>query len=114
MTVTTIAPVIDERTAEAVLNKLGYVLQDLGLEYGDVVIADNDISHQLYYSSEYSSINLIGYVHIENGIYYTDNNNNHRSPEQAALDLIPQSLIDWALDKIKIDRLNGVLMPDYI
>lgn len=97
----------DHKMAASILDRLGYTLQDLSLEYGDVVVADGDISHQLYYGSEYSTANIIGYVWIECGIYYT-RINNYRTPEEAAIELIPSVLVNQAKAEIEADRSMAV------
>lgn len=89
---------IDSQLATLILDRLGFSLQDLSLEFGDVVIPSGDVSHQLYYSSEYSNANLVGYVNVENGIYWSNYVNNHSTAQQAALDLIcPLAVQDMAL-----------------
>lgn len=107
MTTTSIAPKIDHQMAQSILDKLGYTLQDLSLEYGDVVIGDNDISHQLYYGSHYSNVNIVGYVRIDNGIYYT-HHNNHKTAEQAALELIPSNLVESARREIEAHMSSAI------
>lgn len=39
---------LDFQMAQSILDRLGMSLQDLSLEFGNVVIPDGDISHQLY------------------------------------------------------------------
>jgi hypothetical protein len=99
---------IDDKMAQSILDRLGYTLQDLSLEYGDVVIFDNDISHQLYYGSEFNSANLMGYVWVENGIYYTGTGINHKSPELAALDLIERNKVIDAAYAIELERVTAL------
>jgi hypothetical protein len=98
---------IDDKMAQSILDRLGYTLQDLALEYGDVVIFDNDISHQLYYGSEYNAANLMGYVWLENGIYYTGAGINHKSPELAALDLLERHLVVDTAYAIELERATA-------
>lgn len=101
---------IDFQMASSILDRLGFCLQDLSLEYGDVVIPDGDISHQLYYSSEYNASTLMGYIWRENDVYYTSNafGDNHRSAEQAALDLLePYKVVD-CLYMIQLERIMAV------
>lgn len=95
---------IDHQMAQSILDNLGYTLQDLSLEYGDVVIPEGDISHQLYYGSTYNSANLIGYVNVENGIYWANPENNHKTAEQAALDLIAVSEVEQEKTEIQSNR----------
>lgn len=101
----TVSVSIDTKMAESILDHLGYTLQDLSLDYGDVVIADNDISHQLYYGSNYSTVNLVGYVWIENDIYYTGSGINHKTAELAALDLIERHLVVDTAYAIELERM---------
>lgn len=108
MTYTAVATAKDDhKMAASILDRLGYTLQDLSLEYGDVVIADGDISHQLYYGSDYSNANIIGYIWVEGGIYYT-RINNYRTPEEAALELIPSILINRVKTEIEAERSVAV------
>lgn len=101
---------IDARMAESILDELGYTLEDVSLSLGDVVIEDGDISHQLYYGTDYSTAQILGYVRVENGIYFT-HLNNYRSPEEAALELIPQFVIKGAIERIESRKSE---MPDYM
>ena len=103
--------VIDDKMAQSILDHLGYTLQDLSLEYGDVVIPNEDISHQLFYSSPYNSAELVGYVWIDNGVYYTSCGVlNHKSPELAALELLPRHLVIDTAYAIEFSRATA---PDY-
>ena len=89
---------IDHITACNVLENLGYSLDciDIG--------ANCDISHQLYYSSIYSSFNLLGYIYRENGIYYSGNGDtNCVSPEQAAILLLPNKLVQSTILELKVE-----------
>lgn len=99
---------IDHQMAESILDRLGYSLQDLSIEYGDVVLDDGDISHQLYYSTVYSDVNLQGYIRVENGIYYSNHQNNYLTAQQAALDLIPAHLVRSTLQDIEMERSVAV------
>lgn len=99
---------IDHQLAESILDRLGYSLQDLSIEYGDVVLDDGDISHQLYYSTVYSDVNLQGYIRVENGIYYSNHQNNYLTAQQAALDLIPSHLVRSTLQDIEMERSVAV------
>jgi hypothetical protein len=123
MTVTTANPIliparaasvstdqIDHLMAQSILDRLGMSLQDLSLDYGDVVIPDNDISHQLYFSSNYNASTLLGYVWCENDIYYTSNviGGNHRHPELAALDLLDRATVIDCLYAISLERAMAV------
>lgn len=99
---------VDDKMAQSILDRLGYTLQDLSLEYGDVVIPDGDISHQLYYGSEYSSTNLMGYIWVENDIYYVKTGTmNHLSPELAALELLPRHIVIDTAYQIQDERMNS-------
>lgn len=101
---------IDHLMASSILDRLGMSLQDLSLEYGDVIIPDSDISHQLYYSSNYNASTLMGYIWCEQGIYYTSNviGGNHHSPEQAALDLLDRATVIDCLYAIELERAMAV------
>lgn len=101
---------IDHQLAASIIDHLGFSLQDLSLDYGDVVIPSGDISHQLFYGSTYSDINLLGYIWVENGVYYVANGGNHRSADQAALDLLPVDLVQDAATRILLERST---IPDY-
>jgi len=101
---------IDWQLAENILDRLGYSLRDLSIEYGGVVIPSGDISHELYYPSIYNSHNLLGYVWIENDIYSAKHGHNHRTPEMAALDLLDEGLVQSIADSILLERQ---LVPDY-
>ena len=98
--------------SELILNHLNYTLQDLSLEYGDVAIENDEISHQLYYASSYSSCNLIGYVYHDNGLYHTAIGcDNYDNASQAALDLISKQSVSVALAAIAQHQLTT---GDYI
>lgn len=101
---------IDHLIAQSILDRLGMSLQDLSLEYGDVVIPDGDISHQLYYGSNYNASTLLGYVWCENDIYYTSNviGGNHSHPELAALDLLDRATVIDCLYAIELERAMSV------
>ncbi len=101
---------IDFLLAQSVLDRLGYTLEDLSLTYGDVVIPSGDISHQLWYDSIENACTIIGYVWIENDIYYTSLGNNHRDPDIAALDLLDPGLVQATAAKILLERQA---LPDY-
>lgn len=103
-----ITATVGHQLARSILDRLGYTLQDLGLDYGDVVIPSGDISHQLYYGSQHSSCNLMGYVWIENDIYYTDLGGNRSSAEEAALDLLDAKIVENCRLKIEMERLLAV------
>lgn len=96
---------IDSKIAAIILDELGFTLQDLSLEYGDVCIADGDISHQLYYESIYSSANVYRYIYKDGDIYYTDGFNNFSSPELAALDCVTESDRIYALNRFYAKQL---------
>ena len=101
MTNSTLAAPIDALAAQSILDKLGYSLQDLSEEFGDICVGDDDISHQLYRASIQSTCNLMGYVWMENGLYYVvrsaNDLGNYRTPQQAALQLIDPKLIEECL-----------------
>ena len=101
---------IDHKIAQIILDELGFTLQDLSIMYGDVCIADNDISHQLYYESIFSTANIYRYIYKDGDLYYTDGLNNFTSPELAALDCITESDRLYALNKYYSKQLN----VDYI
>lgn len=101
---------IDHKLAASILDRLGYSLQDLSLEYGDVVIPSGDVSHQLWYDSIENACTIMGYVWCENGIYYVSGNANYETPEEAALELLDRHLVEVTAAKIRLDRLLG---PDY-
>jgi hypothetical protein len=101
---------IDHKLAESILDRLGYTLEDLSLKYGDVVISSGDISHHLYYGSVWSTANLMGYVNIENGIYYANPDSNHHTAELAALELLDERLVQSTAIKIVEERQSS---PDY-
>jgi hypothetical protein len=98
---------IDFQMAESILDRLGYVLDDLSLKYGDVCICNGDISHQLYYSSTANSANIVGYVRVENGIYYVKWDN-YKTAEQAALELIDRELVEKTRLAIESDRNSSI------
>jgi hypothetical protein len=106
------ADTIDHLMARSILDRLGFSLQDLSLEYGDVVIPSGDISHQLYYGSNYNATTLYGYVWCDNGIYYASNviGGNHRHPELAALDLLDRATV---LDCFYTISLERAMANDY-
>jgi hypothetical protein len=97
---------IDFKMAESILDRLGYRLQDLSLEYGDVIIPQEDITHELYYPSIHNTHNIAGYIYCENGIYYASGShwNNHKTPECAALDLLDSAIVNDAKYAIELER----------
>jgi hypothetical protein len=102
---------IDDKMAQSILDRLGYTLQDLSLEYGDVVIPNEDICGQVFYSSPYNSAELVGYIWIDNGLYYTSCGVlNHKTMELAALELLPRHLV---IDTAYAIELERVIAPDY-
>jgi hypothetical protein len=108
------APIdVDCEMAESILDKLGYRLRDLSLEYGDIIIPQNDITHELYYPSINNSHTIAGYIYCENGIYYASGShwNNHKTPEQAALDLLDRAVVNDCKYKIELERSS---LPDYM
>jgi hypothetical protein len=96
--------IADWQLADSILNRLGYSLQDLSIEFGDVVIPSGDISHQLWYDSIDNACTIMGYVWIENGIYYAKHGHNHKFPEIAALDLLDEGLVQTTAVRILLDR----------
>lgn len=104
---------IDFKMAESILDRLGYTLRDLSLEYGDVILEDGDISHELYYPAINNSHTIAGYIYNENKIYYASGShwNNHRNPYQAALDLLDRTVINDTLYEIELERTDA---PDYM
>jgi hypothetical protein len=95
----------DHLLAQSILDRLGYNLQDLSLEYGDVVIPDGDISHQLWYDSIDNSCNIMGYVWIENDLYYVSGGvGNHTTPECAALELLDPKVVAAYAVAIEAER----------
>jgi hypothetical protein len=87
------AEAIDYKMADCILDRLGCALEDLSIKYGDVIIPSGDITHQLYYGSDYSTANIMGYVWCENGIYFTGGGGNHETPQQAAIELLDSLLV---------------------
>ena len=102
--------IIDHLLAQSILDELGFSLQDLSLEYGDMAIPSGDISHQLWYDSIDNACTILGYVWIENGIYYARHDRNHHTAEQAALDLLDPTLVQATAIKIQLEKQ---LLPDY-
>lgn len=104
---------IDFKMAQSILDRLGYTLRDLSLEYGDVIIPQEDITHELHYPSINNSHTIAGYIYCENGIYYASGNtwNNHKSAECAALDLLDRSVVNETRFQIELDRS---MAPDYM
>lgn len=103
---------IDFKMAMSILDRLGYCLQDLSLEYGNVCIGQDDISHQLYYGTEYSTSNIMGYVYSDNDMYYASGNHwvNHHHAECAALDLLDRAIVEDCKYAIELER---AMAPDY-
>lgn len=101
---------IDFQLAQSILDRLDFFLRDLSLEYGDVVIPQEDITHELYYSSNYNSHNIAGYIYCENGIYYTAAHawRNHKHPALAALELLERAVVEDARHVIELERAMAV------
>jgi hypothetical protein len=104
---------IDHLMAESILDRLGYRLRDLSLEFGDVIIPHNDMTHELYYPAINNSHTIAGSIYCENGIYYASGShwNNHKTPEQAALDLLDRAIVNDAMYEIETERAAA---PDYM
>jgi hypothetical protein len=104
---------IDHLMAESILDRLGYKLRDLSLEFGDVIIPHNDMTHELYYPAINNSHTIAGSIYCENSIYYASGShwNNHKTPEQAALDLLDRAVVNDAMYQIEIERAAA---PDYM
>ena len=100
---------INHILATDILETLGYDLEDLSLKYGDVVIPGGDISHQLLYQHKNGSTEVIGYVYIENGIYYTGKHNNYVTAQQAALDLIDSKTVQNIAFALELERNSRTL-----
>jgi hypothetical protein len=83
---------IDWRMADKILSRLGYNLDELNAD-SDYEPTNGAVSHQLHYPSSYNSCNIMGYIYCDNGIFYTNGDNNYRHAEEAALELIPDRLI---------------------
>lgn len=99
---------IDHQLAQSILDRLGYTLQDLSLDYGDVAIENNEISHQLWYDSAYSTCNIMGYIYQDREIYYVSGGMNHRTPQQAALELLDRAAVENVALAIELERANAV------
>jgi hypothetical protein len=95
---------IDHQLAESILDRLGYTLEDLSLKYGDVVIPSGDIHSQLWYDSIDNSCTIMGYVWIENDIYYAKPDSNHHTAALAALDLLDVNLVQSTAIKIQTEK----------
>lgn len=101
---------LDHMMAQSILDRLGYTLRDLEMEYGDICFAPGEITHELHYPSIHNSHNIMGYVKCENGCYYTNGNNNYKTAEQAALDLLDRVIVDDCKYAIELERS---MAPDY-
>ena len=99
---------IDHMMASSIIDRLGFTLQDLSLEYGDVVISGGDISHQLWYDSVDGECTIIGYVNVDNDIYYASGNNNYSTAQQAALELLDWETVDDCRYTIELERAIAV------
>ncbi len=106
---------IDHLMANSIVDRLGYTLRDLSLEYGDVIIPQGDITHELHYPSINNSHTIAGYIYCENGVYYASGShwNNHITAECAALDLLDRAIIEDARYVLEIERASSDI-PDYI
>lgn len=108
-TASTLSTEIDFQLAQSILDRLGYNLQDLSLDYGDVVIPSGDVSHQLWYDSIDNSCNIVGYIWVENDIYYTaPGYRNHKTAEQAALDLLDRTAVENCRLAIELERAIAI------
>lgn len=56
---------VDHLMAKSILDRLGYGLRDLSLEYGDVVIPQNDVTHELYYPAVNNSHTIACYIYCD-------------------------------------------------
>lgn len=101
----------DFQLADSILDRLNLTLQDLSLDYGDVVIEIGEISHQLWYDSIDGSCAIMGYVYQDREIYYITGGMNYRSPQCAALELLDPTIVEDAAIAIHLERLK---MPDYV
>lgn len=102
---------IDFRLATDVLERLGFDLQDLSMEYGDVVIENGEISHQLWYDAPDSSCVIMGYVYQDREIFYVSGGGNYRMPQLAALELLDRQAVEAAAFAIEFERMR---MPEYV
>lgn len=109
----TAATPIDFQMANLIIDRLGYSLRDLSLEYGDVVIPQEDVTHELYYSSNHNSHTIAGYIYCEFGIYYASGAhwNNHKTAACAALDLLDRATVNDCRYQIELERASA---PDYM
>jgi hypothetical protein len=95
---------IDHLLADSILDRLGYTLQDLSLDYGEVAIEHGEIAFQLWYDSLYSSCNIMGYVYQDREIYYVSGGMNHRTAQQAALELLNPTVVEDCAYAIELER----------
>jgi hypothetical protein len=86
---------IDWRMADKILSHLGYTLNELNAD-SDYVPTNGAVSHQLHYPSSHNSANIMGYVYCDNGMFYTNGDNNYRHAEEAALELVSADLVQDA------------------
>ena len=71
-----------------------------------------DISHQLWFDNIDNPCALLGYVWLENGIYYTSTSpDNHATPQPAALDLLDSDMVRDCAFNIELERL---MAKDYV
>jgi hypothetical protein len=83
---------IDWNMASKILTRLGYILDELNAD-SDYEPTNGAVSHQLCYAAIDNATTVQGYIYCDNGIYFTDGDNNYRHAEEAAMELIPDRLI---------------------
>jgi hypothetical protein len=98
---------INFQLAQSILSRLGYELEEIDI-HGDG--NGSGITHHLFYGSIYNTANIMGYVSCEHGIYYAKPENNHRTAELAALELLDEKLVQATAIKILDERQA---LPDY-
>jgi hypothetical protein len=99
---------IDFKMAESILDRLGYSIEDLSLNYPDVVFENGEISHQLWYGSIASTCNIMGYICQCNGVYYVSGNRNYATYQQAALELLNPNVVEDCRFAIELERSMAV------
>lgn len=104
---TTATKSINFQMASSILDRLGYELEEIDI-HGEG--NGSGITHHLFYRSISSSCNILGYVNCENGIYYVNPANNHRTAECAALELLDREVVEYCRVLIELERAAS---PDY-